>query len=143
MGEFHHTIDKKGRMSIPAKFREGLGENFVLTKGANGCVCAYSMEEWEKMEEKITNSEFFSKTSNLPFMRALFSSASDAETDAMGRVLVAPSLREYADLNDRKDVTIIGVVKRVEIWATDRWEAYCSENEESVDIGAGMERFEI
>ncbi len=143
IGEFHHTIDKKGRMSIPAKFREILGENFVLMKGSGCCINGYSREEWDKLEEKVTDNGFFHKRENQPFIRNIFSSAQEVELDSMGRILVPSSLREYADLEDRKDITVIGVVKRMEIWSTEVWEQYKKDMEDTVDIGAGMEKFEI
>jgi MraZ protein len=142
-GEYHHTIDKKGRMSVPAKFREGLGENFMFSKGPDHCLYAYSMEEWEKIENQIRNSEVFSKAQYRAFVRNFFSSAGEGENDAMGRVLVPSTLREYAGLTDKMEVTVIGVANRVEIWATEKWNAYCDENAESMDISEGMEIFDI
>ncbi|MDO4541646.1 MAG: division/cell wall cluster transcriptional repressor MraZ [Bacillota bacterium] len=143
IGEFHHTIDKKGRMSIPAKFREILGDNFVLMKGSDCCINGYSKEEWEKVEERVTDNDFFHKKENQGFIRNIFSSAQEVEVDSMGRILVPPGLREYADLEDRKEITVIGVVKRMEIWPTEVWEKYKAEMEDTIDIGAGMEKFEI
>jgi MraZ protein len=142
-GEYHHTIDKKGRMSIPAKFREGLGEHFMFSKGPDQCLYAYPMEEWERVEERIENSEVFSKAQYRAFVRNFFSSADEGETDAMGRVLVPPTLREYAGLTDKMDVTVIGVANRVEIWAAEKWNAYCDDNAESMDVSEGMEIFDI
>lgn len=142
-GEYRHTIDKKGRMSVPAKFREGLGEHFMFSKGPDQCLYAYPMTEWERIEERIENSEVFSKAQYRAFVRNFFSSADEGETDAMGRVLVPPTLREYAGLTDKMDVTVIGVANRVEIWATEKWNAYCEDNTESMDISEGMEIFEI
>lgn len=142
-GEYRHTIDKKGRMSVPAKFREGLGEHFMFSKGPDQCLYAYPMTEWERIEDRIENSEVFSKAQYRAFVRNFFSSADEGETDAMGRVLVPPTLREYAGLTDKMDVTVIGVANRVEIWATEKWNAYCEDNTESMDISEGMEIFEI
>lgn len=141
IGEYHHTIDKKGRMSIPAKFREALGDQFILAQGTNGCIFAYPLDEWEKIVANVTEGDNYSKQSNLHFVRQFFSSANDVEIDAMGRILIGSNLREYADLV--KDVTVVGVLKRVEIWATERWDAYKAQGSEEVDLGAGMECFNI
>lgn len=142
-GEYHHTIDKKGRMSVPAKFREGLGECFMFSKGPDNCLYAYPMAEWERIEERITNSEVFSKSQYRPFVRNFFSSAGEGETDAMGRVLVPSALREYAGFTDKTDLVVIGVANRVEIWSEENWNAYCEENAADMDISEGMEIFEI
>lgn len=143
-GEYRHTIDKKGRMSVPVKFREGLGEQFMFCKGPDQCLYAFPMEEWERQEDRIVNnSEVFSKAKNRAFVRSFFSSAIEGELDAMGRVLVPASLREYAGFVDKMDVTVIGVANRVEIWSAERWIAYCEENAEDMDISEGMEIFEI
>lgn len=142
-GEYHHTIDKKGRMSVPAKFRESLGENFMFSKGPDHCLYAYPMAEWELIEDRIKNSEVFSKAQYRAFVRNFFASADEGETDAMGRVLVPANLREYAGFTDKMDVTVLGVANRVEIWATAKWESYCGDNEEAMDISEGMEIFDI
>ena len=142
-GEYHHTIDKKGRMSVPAKFREGLGEHFMFSKGPDYCLYAYPMAEWERIEERITNSEVFSKARNRAFVRNFFSSAGEGEIDAMGRVLVPSALREYAGFTDRTDLIVIGVANRVEIWSEANWNTYCQENAADMDISEGMEIFEI
>ena len=142
-GEYHHTIDKKGRMSIPAKFREELGERFIFTKGPDKCLYAYPTEEWEATEDHIRNSEVFRKAKYRAIVRNLFSSADDGETDAMGRVLVPASLREYAELTDKMDVTVIGVSNHVEIWSAALWDAYCNDNADDMDISEGMEIFDI
>ena len=142
-GEYHHTIDKKGRMSVPAKFREGLGEQFMFSKGPDHCLYAYPMAEWERIEERITGSEVFSKAQNRAFVRNFFSSAGEGETDPMGRVLVPSALREYAGFTDKTDLVVIGVANRVEIWSEDNWNAYCEENAADMDISEGMEIFEI
>ena len=142
-GEYRHTIDKKGRMSVPAKFRDGLGEQFMFSKGPDQCLYAYPMEEWERIEDRITNSEVFSKAENRAFVRNFFSSADDGEVDAMGRTLVPAQLRTYAGLTDKMEIVVIGVATRVEIWAADKWDAYCENNAESMDVSEGMEIFEI
>ena len=115
-GEFQHNIDAKGRLFIPAKFREELGKMFIITKGLDGCLFVYSASAWEVLEDNI-NQLPLSKSRNL--QRFFFSSAADCVPD--GRVLIPQNLREYAAL--QKEVTIIGVSGRVEIWNTARWKA--------------------
>ena len=117
-GEFQHNIDAKGRLFILAKFREELGKMFIITKGLDGCLFVYSASAWEVLEDNI-NQLPLSKSRNL--QRFFFSSAADCVPDAQGRVLIPQNLREYAAL--QKEVTIIGVSGRVEIWNTARWKA--------------------
>ena len=117
-GEFQHNIDAKGRLFIPAKFREELGKMFIITKGLDGCLFVYSASAWEVLEDNI-NQLPLSKSRNLQHF--FFSSAADCVPDAQGRVLIPQNLREYAAL--QKEVTIIGVSGRVEIWNTARWKA--------------------
>ena len=117
-GEFQHNIDAKGRLFIPAKFREELGKMFIITKGLDGCLFVYSASAWEVLEDNI-NQLPLSKSRNL--QRFFFSSAADCVPDAQGRVLIPQNLREYAAL--QKEVTIIGVSGLVEIWNTARWKA--------------------
>ena len=117
-GEFQHNIDAKGRLFIPAKFREELGKMFIITKGLDGCLFVYSASAWEVLEDNI-NQLPLSKSRNL--QRFFFSSAADCVPEAQSRVLIPQNLREYAAL--QKEVTIIGVSGRVEIWNTARWKA--------------------
>lgn len=118
-GEYQHSIDAKGRLFIPAKFRESLGAAFVVTKGLDGCLFLYSVQAWDILEDKI-NGLPMSKSRDL--QRFFFSSAADCAPDAQGRVVIPQNLRQYAGLT--KDVTIIGVSGRAEIWDTERWRQY-------------------
>lgn len=118
-GEFQHTIDAKGRLFVPAKFREELGETFTITKGLDGCLFVYPKEAWNILEEKISALPL-SKSRNL--QRFLFSAAADLSVDSQGRILIPSNLRKYADL--KKDVFVIGVSGRAEIWDKDAWESY-------------------
>ena len=118
-GEYQHSIDAKGRLFIPAKLRESLGSAFVATKGLDGCLFLYSMQAWSIVEDKI-NGLPMSKSRHL--QRFFFSSAADCAPDAQGRVVIPQNLRQYAGLT--KDVTVIGVSGRAEIWDTDRWLRY-------------------
>lgn len=121
-GEFRHTIDAKGRLFIPAKLRDELGEHFIITKGLDGCLFVYPEDGWRVLEDKIRALPL-SKSRSL--QRFFFSAATDSELDSQGRTLVPANLREYAGL--QKEVTIIGVSGRAEIWDTARWAAYNDE----------------
>lgn len=121
-GEFRHTIDAKGRLFIPAKLRDDLGEHFIITKGLDGCLFVYPEDGWGVLEDKIRALPL-SKSRSL--QRFFFSAATDSELDSQGRTLVPANLREYAGL--QKEVTIIGVSGRAEIWDTARWAAYNDE----------------
>ena len=132
-GEFQHNIDAKGRLAIPAKFRDELGQNFIVTKGLDGCLFVYSMEDWAILEDKIKSMPM-SKSRDL--QRFFFSAATDCELDSQGRILIPANLRKYAQLE--KEVAIIGVSGRAEIWNSDKWNGY---NEEitSDSIAEAME----
>lgn len=128
MGEYQHTIDEKGRLTIPAKFREGLGASFVLTRGLDQCLFAYPIEEWKVIEEKLKSLPF-TKADARAFTRFFFSGATECEWDKQGRVNIPLNLREHARL--QKDCVVIGVSNRVEIWAKEQWEQYFQESESS------------
>ena len=116
-GEYNHSIDAKGRVIVPSKFREQLGEEFVVTKGLDGCLFVYPKSEWEGIEEKFRGLPTNAETRR--FMRFLFAGAATCEVDKQGRILIPPNLREHADL--QKDIVSAGVLNRVEIWNKDRW----------------------
>ena len=121
IGEYRHSLDVKGRIIVPAKFRDGLNDKFVLTKGLDGCLFAYSKEEWANFEEKIKSLPLTNKDARA-FVRFFFAGAVECEIDKQGRTLIPPMLREYAGLS--KDIVIIGVSNRVEIWSQDKWDSY-------------------
>ncbi len=123
MGEYQHNIDSKGRLFIPARFREGLGDSFVVTKGLDGCLFAYPRSEWEVLEQKLKSLPF-TKGDARAFVRFFFSGAAICEVDKQGRILIPVNLREFAQLE--KDAIVIGVSTRVEIWAKGQWEQYIS-----------------
>ena len=118
MGEYNHTIDTKGRLIIPARFRDELGEQFVITKGLDGCLNIYTTEEWKKLEAKLMALPMTNKDAR-KFTRFMISGASECELDKMGRILVPQSLRAAACLV--KDVVLSGVGNRVEVWDKDKW----------------------
>jgi MraZ protein len=121
-GRHYHTIDGKGRLSVPAKFRDELNrrgaETLVLTEGGQPCLWAYPLDEWEKVEQ-----DWNSRTELTPEQRALMrmviSSAKECPVDRAGRTLVPPDLRQFAHL--AQDVVIVGMLRRFEIWSADRW----------------------
>ncbi|SEN08376.1 division/cell wall cluster transcriptional repressor MraZ [Lihuaxuella thermophila] len=128
MGEYRHTIDGKGRIIIPAKFREGLGDSFVVTRGLDQCLFAYPRSEWTQLEQKLKALPF-TKADARKFTRFFFSGACEVELDKQGRILLPPNLRDFAKL--KKDCVIIGVSTRVEIWSKDLWEDYYLSSEDS------------
>ena len=113
LGEFNHSIDEKGRLIIPAKLREDLGDSFVICNGLEGCLFVYSQEEWNKFVQELETLPRMNKDARI-FKRYFFGSASEGSFDKQGRVLVPPSLRKAAHLE--KDVVLVGVQDRVEIW---------------------------
>jgi len=121
IGEYQHTIDPKGRIIVPSKFREDLGEMFIVTKGLDKCLFAYSKHEWSIIEEKLKNLPLSQKDARA-FVRFFFAGATECEVDKQGRILIPNNLREYAGLE--KDAVLIGVSTRVEIWSKNEWEAY-------------------
>ena len=139
MGEYNHTIDAKGRLIIPAKFRELLGEEFVLTKGLDGCLSVYPMDEWKAFEEKLRALPLTSKEART-FSRFFVAGATMCELDKQGRILVPHALREFAGLE--KEVVITGNLNKVEIWSREKWsENCCYDDMES--IAEGMQKMGI
>lgn len=124
MGEYQHTIDSKGRIIIPARFRDELGEKFVATKGLDNCLFIYPMDEWRKLEEALRKLPF-TRRDTRAFVRFFFSGATECECDKQGRVLLPANLRSHAKLE--KEAVILGVSSRVEIWSKEEWERYNQE----------------
>src|SRR5690606_4271517 len=121
MGEYQHALDPKGRIFVPAKFREGLGERCVVTRGLDQCLFLYHHSEWTTMEEKLKRLPMTQRDARA-FVRFFFSGAVDVELDKQGRVMLPGNLREYAHLS--KEAVVIGVSTRVEIWSKEIWESY-------------------
>lgn len=120
LGEFSHSIDTKGRLAIPAKFRVRLGEGAVVTRGLDGCLVIYPAQEWQEFAEKLDR-----LPSTQPdvrnFKRFIFSGATECDFDRQGRVLIPAFLREYAGLDET--AIVVGQYSKVEIWSRSRWEA--------------------
>ena len=119
MGEYNHTVDAKGRLIVPSKFREQLGEEFVVTKGLDGCLFVYENTEWKALEEKL-HALPLTNANARKFSRFFLAGATTCEVDKQGRILLPAVLREFADIT--KDAVLVGVGNRVEIWSKDRWE---------------------
>ena len=130
MGEYSHNIDAKGRMIVPSKFREQLGDEFVVTKGLDGCLFVYPNEEWQNIEEKFRNVPLTSKDAR-KFSRFFFAGATTCEVDKQGRILIPSVLREFASL--QKDVVFVGVGSRIEIWSKESWNNSISNYDDNMD----------
>ncbi|KPU44045.1 protein MraZ [Oxobacter pfennigii] len=125
IGEYQHTMDPKNRIFIPSKFRDDLGERFIITKGLDNCLYAYTVEEWANLEEKLKNLPLSSKDARA-FARFFFSGAADCVPDKQGRVIIPNNLIEYAQID--KEVVLIGVSTRFEIWSKEKWDEYNDSN---------------
>ena len=133
MGEYSHSIDEKGRLIMPSKFRSELGETFVLTRGLDGCLFAYPKSEWNDLEEKLRSLPLTNKNAR-KITRFLVSGAASCEMDKQGRILVPSALREYAGLE--KEVVVTGNLERVEIWDKTKWtENNSFEDMDSIEAG--------
>lgn len=118
MGEYNHTIDAKGRVTIPAKFRCELGDHFVVTRGLANCLAAYSYERWQKIEENLSKLSL-TNSIGMKLTRLIMGNAIECEVDKMGRILITQTLRNKAGLD--KDVVLVGLGDRIEIWSKDAW----------------------
>jgi MraZ protein len=130
IGEYEHSLDAKGRLIMPAKIREDIGEKFIITKGLDGCLFGFSQKEWTNFEEKLKTLPLTNKNAR-DFVRFFLSGAIECEIDKQGRFLITSNLREYAKLE--KDTVIIGVGTRIEIWDKEKWKSYNSDENISAD----------
>ena len=130
MGEYRHNIDTKGRMIVPSKLREELGEEFVLTRGLDGCLFGYPMSEWQNLESKLNEMPLAKKDART-FVRFFYSAATECELDKQGRINIPSTLRNYAALT--KECVVIGVSNRIEIWDEERWQEFSEVAEENFD----------
>ncbi|MCZ0717717.1 division/cell wall cluster transcriptional repressor MraZ [Aerococcus kribbianus] len=136
IGEFKHNIDAKGRLIIPAKLREDLGEHFVITRGLDGCVFGYPLNNWTIIQEKLKKLPLAKKEARA-FTRFFYSAASEVEFDKQGRINIPKTLVDYADL--QKSCQIVGVSDRIEIWSQEKWETFADNVEASFeDIAEDM-----
>ncbi|MFG6355538.1 MAG: division/cell wall cluster transcriptional repressor MraZ [Acetatifactor sp.] len=135
MSEYNHTVDTKGRLIVPSKFREQLGDEFVVTKGMDGCLFVYANEDWTAFEQKLTSLPLINKEAR-KFARFFLAGAAQVEVDKQGRILLPANLREFAGLD--KDVVLVGVGSRIEIWSRENWENMDADSDMD-DIAATME----
>ena len=132
IGEFEHSLDAKGRLIMPAKLRESIGENFVVTKGLDGCLFAFSTSEWTNFEEKLKSLPLSNRNSR-EFTRFFLSGASECEIDKQGRIPLSSELIEYAGM--KKDIVLVGVNSKLEIWDSEKWKSV----DEAVDTETYIE----
>jgi len=123
LGEYQHSLDNKGRIIIPSRFREELGPRFIATKGLDQCIFLYPLEEWKVIEQRI-HSLPFTRADVRAFVRLFFSGAAELEIDKQGRSVLPANLRNYAFIE--KELVIIGAGSRVEVWSAEKWEEYQS-----------------
>ena len=136
IGEYEHSVDVKGRVIMPAKLREDIGETFILTKGLDGCLFAYSQTEWTNFEEKLKTLPLTNKNAR-EFVRFFLSGAIECEIDKQGRFLIPSNLRDYAKLD--KEIVILGVGTRIEIWNKQTWQKD-TENISADEIAENMDK---
>ena len=136
MGEYHHNIDEKGRLTIPSKFRFDLGDKFVITRGLENCLFAYSEDDFKKIVERLEQIPFTKKDAR-QFMRFFLSGATLVEFDKQGRINITAPLISYANLE--KECIIIGTGDRLEIWSSDNWNNFMDSTKDSMsDIAEGL-----
>jgi MraZ protein len=141
MGEYAHNIDKKGRIIIPAKLREELGDHVIITRGLDGCLAVYTKEQWETIYEQLMKLPSTKKDARM-FVRMMTSKAAECEIDAQGRVLIPSPLVKLAELV--KECMVIGAANHVEIWSRERWEPVDEEaNDAFEDIAESLTEFMI
>lgn len=139
MGEYAHNIDKKGRIIIPAKFREELGEQIIITRGLDGCLSVYTKEQWEKIYEQLLNLPSTKKDARM-FVRMMTSKAAECEIDNQGRILIPSPLIRIGELE--KECMVIGAANHVEIWAKEKWDPVDEEaNAAFEDIAENLTEF--
>lgn len=130
MGEYHHNLDSKGRLIIPAKFRDQIGDEIIFTRGMEGCIFGYPQAEWQKIEAKLAKLPLTQRSAR-KFTRLFYSGAMETEFDKQGRVNLTSTLKEHADLI--KECVIVGVSNRIEIWSEDRWQKFADEADDNYD----------
>lgn len=141
MGEYHHSIDNKGRIIVPSKFRDELGDMFIITRGLDQCLFGYPLSEWQLIEEKLKGLPLTKKDARA-FTRFFFSGATESELDKQGRINIPTPLLQYAKLE--KECVVLGVSNRIEIWSKGIWEDYFSQSEDSfAEIAENMIGFDI
>ena len=131
-GEYAHNLDPKGRLTIPSKFRKVLGSQFIVTKGLDQCLFIYPEEEWKRMEEKLREMPLTTNQVARKFTRFMLGSAVEGGLDKQGRILLPTPLKTYAGLD--KEVVLVGVMDRIEIWDKQRWEQNQAHDEPDIEL---------
>ena len=134
-GEHKHSLDVKSRLILPIKFREELGESIILTKGIDTCLFGFTAQAFAALEEKVRDLPMTNESLR-HFVRFFFGSSDEREFDSHGRVVIVQNLREYAQIT--KDVVVLGLPNRIEIWAADKWDKYTNSNHIDSNIAAQM-----
>jgi len=141
IGEYSYNIDHKKRLAIPSKFRRVLGKKAVITRGLDNCLVVYPIEEWKKLTKKLENLPT-SKIDARGFVRIMLSGAVDVKFDKLGRVLVPDYLKNYASL--KKEVRVIGLSNKIEIWDEKKWTEYRQKTEKEIgDMASRLEELGI
>lgn len=141
MGEFQHNVDTKGRLIMPAKFRQELGDTFVVTRGMDGCLFVFPDEEWKKLEAKLSELPLAKKDARA-FVRFFYSAATEVSLDKQGRIKLPQTLMNHASIT--KECAVIGVSNRIEIWDANRWNDFSDAAEENFDdIAENMMDFDF
>ncbi|MGB0757820.1 MAG: division/cell wall cluster transcriptional repressor MraZ [Patescibacteria group bacterium] len=136
IGEYHHSIDQKGRLAIPAKFRKAFTKGAVVTRGLDGCLFLYSMDEWKKLATKLAGLPI-SQANTRAFARLMLAGAMDVSLDKQGRIILPEYLRDYSSM--KKTAVVTGLYNRLEIWAEGSWEKYKKSTEkESTSIAEAL-----
>ncbi len=130
IGEYKHSVDEKGRLAVPVKFRADLGPLSIITRGLDKCLFLFTQDEWEKLAKKLVALPLV-KANSRAFVRLMLSGAMDSEIDSQGRILIPDYLREYAGL--KKQAVVTGLYTRLEIWDEDKWSQYKQKTESSSD----------
>lgn len=128
LGTHHPKLDDKGRLTLPAKFREALAGGLMVTKGQDHCLFVFPWAEFEQIAKKLAEAPFTNEAVRA-YQRYLFAGTDEQQPDSQGRISIAPELRRYADLN--KDCVVIGAINRLEVWNADRWQSYLDQHEET------------
>ena len=136
IGEYRHSLDEKGRVIVPAKYRDKLGDAFVLTKGLDGCLFIYTLAEWSIFEQKLRSLPL-TNTKARKFVRFFLSGAIECNTDKQGRILIPVNLRDYSEIE--KDIFFVGMSNRIEVWSDKKWIDY---NKDEIDVEELAEQME-
>ena len=132
-GEYNHSVDAKGRLILPSRFREEMGGKCVVSKGYDGCLNIYTVEEWERFVESLKNLSPHNSAARR-VLRIFSSGATPCELDKQGRIVIPPNLREYGDMTEEKtEVVVVGGFEKIEVWTVDRWKQY-NEGEDAMTL---------